>query len=103
MWHAGRAWGQRRALGSHRVLVDLLRLGEDHRDPTYASEQGMLDTYFGGPTGHVLRRLRRRGLVERVDHMPEEGAHWVLTPAGRRHARDLLVPFGDRAQREDGR
>jgi manganese/zinc/iron transport system permease protein len=103
MWHAGRAWGQRRALGSHRVLVDLLRLGEDHRDPAYASEQGMLDTYFGGPTGHVLRRLRRRGLVERVDHMPEEGAHWVLTPEGRRHARDLLVPFGDRPEREDER
>jgi manganese/zinc/iron transport system permease protein len=103
MWNAGRAWGQRRALGSHRVLVDLLRLGEDHRDPAYASEQGMLDTYFGGPTGHVLRRLRRRGLVERVDHMPEEGAHWVLTPEGRRHARDLLVPFGDRAERGNGR
>jgi manganese/zinc/iron transport system permease protein len=101
LWNAGRAWGQRRALGSHRVLVDLLRLGEDHRDPAYASEQGMLDTYFGGPTGHVLRRLRRRGLVEQVDHMPEEGAHWVLTPEGRRHARDLQAPYGDRAEREE--
>jgi len=96
LWHAARSWGQRRALGSHRVLVDLLRLGQDHRDPAYASEQGMLDTYFGGPTGHVLRRLRRRGLVERVEHMPEEGAHWVLTPAGQSQARALQAPFGDR-------
>lgn len=103
VWNAGRAWGQRRALGSHRVLVDLLRLGEDHRDPAYASEQGMLDTYFGGPTGHVLRRLKRRGLVERVQHMPEEGAHWVLTPAGRQHARDLQAPYFDRAEREEAR
>jgi manganese/zinc/iron transport system permease protein len=103
VWNAGRAWGRRRALGSHRVLVDLLRLGDDHRDPAYASEQGMLDTYFGGPTGHVLRRLRRRGLVEQVEHMPEEGAHWVLTNAGRQHARDLQAPYGDRAEREEAR
>jgi manganese/zinc/iron transport system permease protein len=56
----------------------------------------MIDAYFGGRTGHVLRRLERRGLVERVEHMPEEGAHWVLTDRGRRQARDLLVPFGER-------
>jgi manganese/zinc/iron transport system permease protein len=103
VWNAARAWGQRRAIGSHRVLVDLLRLGEDHRDPAYASEQGMLDTYFGGSTGHVLRRLKRRGLVEQVEHMPEEGAHWVLTPAGRDHARDLQAPYGDRADVEEAR
>jgi manganese/zinc/iron transport system permease protein len=95
-WQAARSWARRRALGSHRVLVDLLRLGQDHRDPAYASEQGMLDTYFGGPTGHVLRRLRRRGLVERVEHMPEEGAHWVLTPDGQAQARELQAPFGAR-------
>jgi manganese/zinc/iron transport system permease protein len=102
-WQAARSWGRRRALGSHRVLVDLLRLGQDHRDPAYASEQGMLDTYFGGPTGHVLRRLRRRGLVERVDHMPEEGAHWVLTPTGQAQARELQVPFGKRPGDEASR
>ena len=97
VWQAVGAWSRRRALGSHRVLVDLLRLGQDHRDPAYASEQGMLDTYFGGPTGHVLRRLRRRGLVERVTHMPEEGAHWVLTPSGRAQAKALQAPFGSHA------
>jgi manganese/zinc/iron transport system permease protein len=100
VWSLARARVRRRTLGSHRVLVDLLRLGQDHRDPAYASEQGMLDTYFGRPTGDVLRRLRRRGLVERVEHMPEEGAHWVLTPAGQAQARELLVPFGDRQERD---
>lgn len=95
-WQAAQAWVRRRTLGSHRVLVDLLRLGQHHRDPAYASEQGMLDTYVGGPTGHVLRRLRRRGLVERVSHMPEEGAHWVLTEAGRAQAAALETPFGVR-------
>jgi manganese/zinc/iron transport system permease protein len=100
LWGLAHAQARRRTLGSHRVLVDLLRLGQDHRDPAYASEQGMLDTYFGGRTGDVLRRLRRRGLVERVDHMPEEGAHWVLTPAGQAQARELLVPFGDRQERD---
>jgi manganese/zinc/iron transport system permease protein len=95
LWSAYRQRTARANFGSHRVLVDLLRLGQDHRDPAYASEQGMLDTYFGGPTGHVLRRLRRRGLVARVEHMPEEGAHWVLTEAGRDQAQALLTPYGE--------
>jgi len=99
VWGALRRRAGRQALGSHRVLVDLLRLGQEHRDPSYASEQGMLDTYLGGPTGHVLRRLRRRGLVQRVTHMPEEGAHWVLTDAGRAQAEALLTPFGEDQRR----
>jgi manganese/zinc/iron transport system permease protein len=94
LWSAWRQRHARATLGSHRVLVDLLRLGQDHRDPAYASEQGMLDTYFGGRSGHVLRRLRRRGMVARVVHMPEEGAHWVLTEAGREQAQALLTPYG---------
>jgi len=56
----------------------------------------MLDAYFGSRTSQVLRRLERRGLVERVAHMPEEGTHWVLTEDGRQQARELLVPFGAR-------
>jgi manganese/zinc/iron transport system permease protein len=56
----------------------------------------MIDAYFGGRTAHVLRRLERRGLVHRVQHMPEEGAHWVLTEGGRDQARALLAPFGAR-------
>jgi manganese/zinc/iron transport system permease protein len=103
LWSAYRALRARANLGSHRVLVDLLRLGQDHRDPAYASEQGMLDTYFGNRSGHVLRRLRRRGLVARVEHMPEEGAHWVLTEAGREQAQALLTPFGARNAEESTR
>ncbi len=96
LWQLAHATTQRRSLRAHRVLVDLYRLGQAHDDPSYPSEQGMLDAYFGGRTGHVLRRLQRRGLVERVEHMPEEGAHWVLTEGGREQARELLVPFGTR-------
>ena len=84
------------------MLADLYRLGQDHHDPAYASEQGMLDAYFGSRTGHVLRRLERRGLVTQVVHMPEEGAHWVLTDTGRRQARELLVPFGERSAHPEG-
>lgn len=102
LWSAWRQRSARRTLGSHRVLVDLLRLGHDHRDPAYASEEGMLDTYFGGSSGDVLRRLRRRGLVARVEHMPEEGAHWILTDAGRTQARALLTPYGDPEKPELG-
>ncbi len=95
-WQLAHATVQRRSLRAHRVLVDLYRLGRAHDDPRYPSEQGMLDAYFGSRTSQVLRRLERRGLVERVAHMPEEGTHWVLTEDGRQQARELLVPFGAR-------
>ena len=95
VWSALQQRHARATLGSHRVLVDLLQLGHNHRDPAYASEQGMLDAYFGNRSGHVLRRLRRRGLVAQVVHMPEEGAHWVLTEAGREQAQALLSPYGE--------
>jgi manganese/zinc/iron transport system permease protein len=99
LWHAT---VQRRSLRAHSVLADLYRLGQDHDDPAYASEEGMLDAYFGNRTGHVLRRLERRGLVARVSHMPEEGAHWVLTDAGRQQASDLLAPYGERRRGAEG-
>jgi len=100
LWQLARRLNQRRTVRSHRVLVDLYRLAQDHGDPRYASEQGMLDAYFGTRTLGVLRRLERRGLVERASHMPEEGVHWVLTTAGCDQARELLVPFGTRRATE---
>lgn len=99
LWAALRDAAQRRSLGTARVLVDLLQLGREHRDLRYASEQGMLDAYLGRRSGHVLRRLERRGLVVRVQHMPEEGAHWVLTDAGVRAAQALANPFGAPSER----
>ena len=98
LWQLVQAASQRRNLRGHRVLVDIYRLGQDHRDPAYPTEQGMLDAYFGRRSAHVLRRLERRGLVERVRHMPEEGTHWVLTGTGLEQARELLQPFGERAE-----
>jgi manganese/zinc/iron transport system permease protein len=95
VWSALRGASQRRTLGTYRVLVDLLQLGREHRDLRYASEQGMLDTYLGRRSSHVLRRLERRGLVVEVQHMPEEGAHWVLTDEGVRQAQALSSPFGE--------
>ena len=102
LWQLARSLGQRRSLRSHRVLVDLYRLAEGHGDLRYPSEQGMLDAYFGARSVAVLRRLERRGLVERVTHMPEEGIHWVLTDLGCAQARDLRAPFDRRDGPEGG-
>jgi hypothetical protein len=41
-----------------------------------------------------LTRLRRRGLVKRVGHMPTEGPHWELTAEGRARAQDVLDDLG---------
>ncbi len=95
-WQLVQAVAERRSLRAHRVLLGLYQLAQDHGDPRYPSEQGMLDTYYRGGSASALGRLQRRGLVERVEHMPEEGDHWVLTEAGQQQARDLLEPFGSR-------
>lgn len=102
LWQLAREWDQRRSLRSHRVLVDLYQLASSHGDLRYPSEQGMLDAYFGARTAGVLRRLERRGLVEQVSHMPEEGVHWVLTDLGSAQARDLRSPFDRREASQAG-
>ena len=84
---------QRRARGALRArqaLATLERLARRHGDPHYATEQGMLDAYFGIRTGPLLRRLQERGMVRAVRHRPEEGEHWSLTEAGAREAQRML-------------
>ncbi len=80
----------RRSLRGRQVLTTLYDLAEEHADPHYPAERGTLDTFYGLDTRAALGRLERRGLVERVDHMPDEGPHWELTEAGRREARRTL-------------
>ena len=90
VWEALRQVRQRRLLATQQVLIALHRLGEEHDDPRYAAEAGMVDVYFGGSVSRNLRRLEAKGLVARAVHMPEEGRHWVLTPEGRREAERIL-------------
>ena len=86
VWQGLEAWRQRRGLAARRVLLTIHRLGAAHGDPGYPAEGGMLDAYHGTATEGALQRLAARGLVERVVHPPEDGAHWVLTEAGREAA-----------------
>ena len=73
---------QRAGRRDRDVLRALDTLRRRHHDPRYAAERGMLDATVGHPTGRTLRTLERRGLVERVQHRPEEGRHWRLLEAG---------------------
>jgi manganese/zinc/iron transport system permease protein len=82
----------RQALRGRHVLATLYELAEDHSDPRYPAERGTLDSFHGLDTRAVLDRLERRGLVERVDHMPDEGPHWELTAEGRREVRRTRDP-----------
>ncbi|HEX7003033.1 MAG TPA: metal ABC transporter permease [Trueperaceae bacterium] len=90
-----------RSLLENRVLLSLSRVAQEHDDPGYAAEQGMLDAFHGRPTGASLGSLERRGLVNRVEHMPEEGAHWELTDSGRREASRVVTQLdGGNEERE---
>ena len=85
----------RQALRGRHVLATLYDLAEDHSDPRYPAERGTLDSFHGLDTRAALDRLERRGLVERVDHMPDEGPHWELTAEGRREVLRTRDPDED--------
>lgn len=99
LWEAIFRWRTSRRLRSHQLLTTMLRLGQEHGDPAYATETGMLNAYTGVGTAAVLRDLARRGLVEPRQHMPEEGLHWALTDAGRAAAERVLRDLGRRDTR----
>ncbi len=84
----------RARLRTHQVLATLYRLSGRHGDPHYPAEQGMVNAYHGVGTEAILVRLEQDGLVTRVRHMPDEGAHWELTDAGRREAERMLRQLG---------
>lgn len=89
LWEALRRRRDRRALDESQVLATLQALAAHHGDPDYPCEQGMIDTYHGMATRGALSRLRARGLVRAVRHLPHEGRHWALTPEGRERATRL--------------
>lgn len=82
----------RARLRGRRILVDLLRIAEEHGDPGYAAETGMIRSFYGVNPERELRRLAAAGLVTRERHMPEEGTHWALTERGLGAAREVLGP-----------
>jgi manganese/zinc/iron transport system permease protein len=85
-------------LSATQVLATLYGLATRHKDPAYPCEQGMIDTYHGPGTRRALARLLERGLVRQTAHMPTEGVHWELTPAGFEQALRVLEDLhaGDR-------
>lgn len=89
-WEQIRHWRERRELSGNQILTTLYGLAARHQDPAYPAEQGMIDSYHGLGTARVLAQLEERGLVRAREHMPEEGAHWELTPAGLAAARRVL-------------
>ena len=90
VWEQIKHWQDRRELSGNQLLTTLYGLAARHQDPAYPAEQGMIDSYYGLATRRVLARLAERGLVRERQHMPDEGAHWELTPAGLEQARRVL-------------
>ncbi len=84
----------RRALRSQQVLVDLYKIANDHNDPDYQTELGMLQSYYGVSAKQVLSELTTQGYVQPSQHMQNEGQHWVLTPQGYQKAQNVLAQLG---------
>jgi len=87
-WVAVRRARQGRRLRGEALLADLLRLAEQHDDPSHAHSAAVLAAMRNDRAGIVrtLADLAAEGLVRR-----EGGDRWALTEAGRRRARALLA------------
>jgi manganese/zinc/iron transport system permease protein len=86
----------RRTLRSQQVLVDLYKLANEHNDPNYKTEFGMLKSYYGVNVKQVLGELVSEGYAQPSQHVPGEGKHWVLTEQGYEEAQTILSGLGQR-------
>jgi manganese/zinc/iron transport system permease protein len=84
----------RHRLRAQTVLVDLYRLAERHDDPEYPAEVGMVRVLTGRGVRRRMRTLVAQGWARPLEHMPEEGPHFALTPEGRREAERVLARLG---------
>lgn len=98
LWEVLKRWNDRRDLSANQVLTTLYELAARHRDPQYPAELGTVNAYHGLHTRRTLARLERQGLVTRMRHMPTEGPHWELSPAGIKQAQRVLA---DLQRRDD--
>ncbi len=78
---------RQRVLRLEAVLNDMLKLAEQHQDPTHPHAMVVLQTmnHMQGGTRSTLSELIRRGWVEQVD-----STHFSLTPAGVKEAQTFM-------------
>lgn len=94
LWSLMSQWRARRHLRSQQVLTTLYRLAMEHKNTTYRTQQGMVDTYHGIGTRLSLARLQKDGLVRlrAQDTLQQPG--WELTTDGIAEAQRILDGLG---------
>lgn len=83
---AVRRQAARRRLAGRRVLASLQQLADDHGDPAWGAEAGMIAALHGPGARRTLQRLETEGLVRPSAAPPDGRAQWHLTEAGRQAA-----------------
>lgn len=91
LWTAIHARRQHANLITQHVLTTLYQLAQNHHNPAYRTEQGMVVSYYGDAGNRALSELDRLGYVKPARHLPEEGTHWILTAAGIKEAERILA------------
>lgn len=94
LWSIIRHARNRHILKSQHVLTTLYQLALVHENPTYLTEGSMVNSYYQRDVTPTLKQLESKGLIKRESHMPEEGAHWLLTPSGQQEAQRVLASLG---------
>jgi manganese/zinc/iron transport system permease protein len=94
LWELLNFQHNRRALRSQQVLADMYKIANEHNDPQYKIELGMLQSYYGVNVKQVLSKLTEQSYVQPSQHMKQEGQHWTLTPQGYERAKQVLAQLG---------
>ena len=95
LWSLLRHARNRRILETQHVLTTLYQFSLAHQNPSYPTEAGMVNSYYQQNVTPALKKLESSGLVQREQHMPEEGAHWSLTKSGQTEAQRVLASLGN--------
>ena len=81
-------------LRQDHILLALYNLAKEHNDPEYKSEIGMIKSFYHHDPSKLLKDLESQGLVHTVEHMKEEGKHWVLSNKGYQDAEQIWQDIG---------
>lgn len=90
LWAAIKRRRHHKSLRTIQVLTDMYQIAEEHNDPTYPIEIGMVNSLYGMRLETVMASLEKQGWLRFDKHMPEEGRHVVLTTTGYQEAERIL-------------
>ncbi len=94
VWRAIKVRKNNLILREKQVLVDLYKLANEHGNPDYKIEYGMIKSFYRQNPDRLLKLLEEKAYLVAVEHMKEEGKHWALSKQGYQAAQEIWETVG---------